>query len=114
MNRKKELKEEYRHIKPAMGVFSIQSTIGHKYYLEGTTNLKARMNRAIFQLNFGSHPNQALQAEWKEHGQGSFTVRILDELPYCKEQPSQDYAEEVLGLQLIWQEKLQAEGAHFY
>lgn len=114
MNRKKELKEEYRRMKPAMGVFSIQSTITHKYYLEGATDLKARMNRVIFQLNFGSHPNQALQAEWKERGQESFTVRILDELSYSEEQSLQDYAEEVLELQRIWQERLQAEGAYFY
>lgn len=108
------MKEEDRHMKPVMGVFSIQSTISQKYYLEGATNLKARMNRVIFQLNFGSHPNQALQAEWKERGQESLTVSILDGLPYGEDQSPKDCLEEVLELQLIWQEKLRTEEAYFY
>jgi hypothetical protein len=114
MDRKKELKEEYRRMKPAMGVFSIQSKITRKYYLEGTTDLKARMNRTVFQLNFGSHPNRELQMDWQKWGQENFTLNIIDELPYAEDLTAKDYQDEVLELQSIWEEKLRLEGADFY
>jgi hypothetical protein len=114
MDRKKELKEQYRRMKPAMGVFSIQSKVTHKYYLEGTTNLKAGMNRAIFQLNFGSHPNHELQTDWNEGGQEDFTLSIIDELPYAEDLTAKNYKDEVLELQSIWEQKLRLEGASFY
>lgn len=114
MDRKKELKEEYRRMKPTMGVLSVQSNLTHKYYLEGTTNLKAGMNRTIFQLNFGSHPNHELQADWNEWGQEGFTVSIIDELPYTEDLTSKDYKDEVLELQSIWEQKLRVDGASFY
>ena len=114
MNRKKELKKEYRQMKPAMGVFGIQSQITGKYYLEGTANLRAAINRSIFQLNFGSHPNQELQMDWTKLGQDNFAIKIIDELPYTEEEPQKGYADEVQKLQEMWQEKLRLDGASFY
>ncbi|MCK9526401.1 MAG: GIY-YIG nuclease family protein [Limnochordia bacterium] len=114
MDRKKELKEEYRRMKPAMGVFSICSQETNKHYLEGTTNLKAAINRSIFQLNFGSHPNQDLQRDWNKQGEASFTVTIIDELPYSENETPKHYKEEVLELKEIWQEKFRLDGLSFY
>lgn len=114
MDRKKELKEKYRRMKPAMGVFRIYSQKTGKCYLEGATNLKAAMNRAIFQLNFGSYPNQMLQSDWNQWGQTSFTVTIVDELPYSEDGTPKDYKEEVLELKEIWAEKFRLDGLDLY
>lgn len=114
MERKKQLKEEYRRMKPAMGVFSIQSNVTHKRYLEGTTNLKAGINRVVFQLNHGSHPHRELQTDWNEQGEESFTITVIDELPYSEDGTVKDYKEEVMELQSIWQEKLRLDGESLY
>ncbi|NMB20079.1 MAG: GIY-YIG nuclease family protein [Firmicutes bacterium] len=114
MDRRRELKEEYRLMKPAMGVFRIHSEETGKCYLEGTTNLRASMNRAIFQLNFGSHPNLELQSDWKKWGQKSFSITVIDELPYNEDDTSTDYKDEVVELKEIWEEKLKNDGFEFY
>lgn len=101
-------------MKPAMGIFSIQSKITGKYYLEGTLNLKSSINRALFQLNWGSHPNRELQRDWNEWGEDNFVASIVDELPYTKDQGRQNYHDEVAQLRAMWQEKLGLEGASFY
>lgn len=114
MDRKKQLKQEYRQMKPAMGVFAIQSLDTQKYYLEGTTNLKAAINRSIFQLNFGAHPNRELQKDWQKSGQERFVIKTIDELPYAEDQPTKDYRDEVQELQEMWVEKLRSEDADLY
>ena len=112
MDRRKELKEEYRQMKPAMGVLAIQSTITHKYYLEGSIDLKSAINRVLFQLKWGGHPNKELQRDWNEWGQEHFTVGVIDELPYAENQT--DYHDDIAELQSIWEEKLRLEGVGLY
>ena len=114
MDRRKELKEKYRLMKPAMGVFCIHSDKTNMYYLEGATNLPAAINRTVFQLNFGSHPNQRLQKDWSNWGESSFTVTLLDELPYSEDGTLKEYKEEVLELKNIWAEKLKHDGQDLY
>ena len=114
MDRKKELKEQYKQMKPAMGVFSIQSKASGRCYLEGTTNLRSGINRAVFQLNWGSHPNLELQHDWKIQGEENFIVGILDELAYSKDNPTADYGEDLAELAQIWREKLKHDGLCFY
>lgn len=97
-----------------MGVFSIISKTSGKRYLEATPNLRSRMNRAVFQLKFGSHPCKELQKEWNSQGESCFEVAVLDELPYSKDEGKKDYTEDLEELSLIWQEKLAQEGAEFY
>jgi hypothetical protein len=114
MDRKRELKEQYKQMKPAMGVFSIQSKVDGRCYLEETVNLKSGINRAVFQLNWGSHPNKELQNDWKKHGEDSFIVEILDELAYSEANPTADYSDDLAELVQIWREKLRQDGTSFY
>ena len=53
MDRRKELKELYKTIKPDMGVFVIRSIKDNKCYIHGTRDLKSFINRVKFQLNLG-------------------------------------------------------------
>lgn len=70
MDRRKELKEQYKNMKPDMGVFIIKSAIEnkcYKCYIEAAQDLKSTINSTKFKLELGFHPNKELQKEWKEN-----------------------------------------------
>lgn len=106
MDRRKELKELYKQMRPDMGIFIIRSKCSNKCYIEGTQDLKSTINSTKFKLEFGNHPNKELQKEWKEYGKTNFTIEILEKLEYDKNQSKTDYSEDLALLQMIWEEKL--------
>lgn len=114
MDRKKELKELYKNMKPEMGVFSIKSKSNNKYYIEGSHDLKATINSTRFKLNFGNHLNNELQKSWKEQGEEDFTIEILEKLKYDEDESKTDYSEELEILEMVWKEKFSKDGAKFY
>lgn len=114
MDRKKELKEMYKQMKPDMGIFIIQSKLSDKYFLETTHNLKAKMNRARFQLEAGSYGNQELQKEWKHYGPDNFEIKVLENLRYDQDESKTDYGEELEIMRTIWEEKLSAQNLILY
>lgn len=114
MNRKKELKALYKDWKPDMGIFIIKSNSYNKCYIEGTQDLKGTINSTKFKLNFGNHPNKELQKEWKEQGESAFTIEILENLKYDKDELKTDYSEELAILKMICEEKLLKQGMEFY
>jgi len=97
-----------------MGVFIISSSYNSKCYVEKATDLKSKMNRARFQLEFGNHPNKELQKEWKEGGEKQFTIEVLEKLGYDKDESKTDYTEELAILEMIWKEKLLQKCLKFY
>lgn len=113
MDRRKELKELYKNMKVDMGLFIIKSNLNDKYYIEGTQDLKGTINSTKFKLELGKHPNKELQKYWKEHGESSFTIEILDKLEYDKDELKVDYSEELNILRMIWEEKLSKKGIAF-
>ena len=78
MDRKKELKEQYKQLKTEMGIFIIQNKINNKYLLVTTQNLHGMINRTRFQLKSGGHPNRELQKEWNELGEGNFIFTKIE------------------------------------
>ena len=106
MDRKKELKEQYKQMKTEMGIFIVQNKINNKYLLVPTQNLKGMINRVRFQLNSGGHPNRELQAEWNEFREDSFEIKILETLDYDKDESKTDYSEELEIMKIMWTEKL--------
>ncbi|MDD4781206.1 MAG: GIY-YIG nuclease family protein [Tissierellia bacterium] len=114
MDRRKELKELYKNLKPDMGIFIVKSNINDKCYIEGTQDLKSTINSTKFKLNLGNHPNKELQQHWKEYGESSFIIEVLEELKYDKDESKVDYSEELNILKMIWDEKLSKNGLKFY
>lgn len=113
-NRKKELIEQYKLTKPQMGIFIICSKTDHKCYIQTTQDLRGVMNGALARLTAGMHPNRELQKEWNDLGSGNFTMEILENLEYDKDESKTDYSEELSLLQMIWEEKLTKENMKFY
>lgn len=114
MDRKKELKLQYKQTKSDMGIFIIRSKGKNKCYIEATKDLRGRINGTKVRLNAGMHPNKELQRDWMDSGSGNFTVEILEHLQYDKDESKTDYTEELSLLQMIWEENLQKENMEFY
>jgi hypothetical protein len=114
MDRKKELKLQYKQMRPQMGIFMIRSNFSNKCYVEKTQDLKGTINSTKFKLGLGNHPNRELQKEWKERGEADFTIEILENLEYDKDESKIDYTEDLALLQMIWEEKLAKENMEFY
>jgi hypothetical protein len=113
-NRRKELIEQYKQMKPDMGIFRIRLKDGGKCFIETSQNLKGKMNSTRFQLDAGNHPNQELQRDWKQYGEGRFEFEVLELLPYAKDESKTDYTEELEILKQIWEEKLLNQQFEFY
>ncbi|MFA5819949.1 MAG: GIY-YIG nuclease family protein [Bacteroidales bacterium] len=113
-SRKKELIEQYKRTKPQMGIFIIRSKANNKCYLQTTQDLRGVMNGAIVRLAAGIHPYRELQKEWKDFGSENFTIEILDNLEYDKDELKTDYKEDLVLLEMIWEEKLAKEDIEFY
>ncbi|MEZ4357778.1 MAG: GIY-YIG nuclease family protein [Eubacteriales bacterium] len=114
MDRKKELKLQYKQMKPKMGVFMIRSRANKKYYIMATKDLRGVVNGTIVRLNGGIHVNLELQKEWNDFGEENFVIDILEELKYDKDESKTDYSEELALLQMVWEEKLIKEGMKPY
>jgi hypothetical protein len=72
------------------------------------------MNGAIVRLEAGMHPNKELQKEWKDFGSDNFTIEILENLEYDKDESKTDYKEELTLLQIICEEKLAKQNLELY
>src|SRR5665648_272239 len=106
MDRKKELKEMYKQIKPQMGLVIVRSKNNDKFLTEATKNLKGKINSMKFQLKAGVHTNKKLQAEWNIKGKDEFIIEILDYLEYDKDERKTDYREDLKLLKSIYEEKM--------
>ncbi|MEP7339064.1 MAG: GIY-YIG nuclease family protein [Acidobacteriota bacterium] len=112
-NKQKELKREYKQNNPPMGVYQIRNLVNEKVFVGNSLNLPGIFNRSKLQLDVGSHPNKALQAEWKQYGGESFAFEVLDELDQ-KEALGYDYRGDLVLLEELWLEKLQPYGERGY
>jgi hypothetical protein len=114
MDRRKELKQQYKQMKPDMGIYAVYSKINNKYFVEATQNLKGKINGTKFKLGAGGHPNRELQREWTENGEENFAIEILEKLEYDKDESKTDYSEELALLEMMWRERLAEKGIEFY
>lgn len=114
MDRRKELKSQYKDLKPDMGLYLIRCEETKKYHLETTKNLKGHMNGAAFKLETGNHPVRELQKEWKALGKDKFSVGIAEHLEYKEDAEDSYYDQELLLMKMLWEEKLKEEGMTAY
>lgn len=106
MDRKKELKEQYKQMKTEMGIFIVHNKVNNKYLLIKTQNLHGMINRVRFQLKSGGHPSRELQMEWNELGEENFSFTVLETLDYDKDESKTDYSEELYIMEIMLTENL--------
>ncbi len=80
MNRKKELKQEYKDTPLPAGILQIENKQNKKLFIVSSSNLKGKINSQQFQLKMGSHRNSELQRDWNHYGADSFSFTILEQL----------------------------------
>jgi len=114
MDRKKELKLQYKQMKPEMGVFLIRCKVNNKCHIQAATDFRAVINGAKARLGGGLHPYRELQQDWNRFGADNFSFEVLETLKYDKDESKTDYSEELALLQMIWEEKLAQENVVFY
>lgn len=101
----KELKKGYQQSHRPMGVYQIRNLVNEKALIGKSLDLPGVLNRYRFQLQMGSHPNKALQADWQEFGADNFAFEILDELT-PRQNPGYDYKEDLELLERMWLDNL--------
>ncbi|GAB1429945.1 GIY-YIG nuclease family protein [Ignavibacteria bacterium] len=114
MKTKKDLKEEYKQIKPRMGVFQIRNTSSGKIFIGSSINLDAMRNRCKMQLDWGNHPNAELQRDWKETGEAGFVFEVISDLKYRADDMNNDYKQEIKLLEKMVLENMSNEGTLLY
>lgn len=77
MDRRKELKQQYKETKIQAGVYQIRNTKNQKIFIGSTSNLKTMAGQRM-QLEGGIHRNKMLQKEWKEFGEEAFVFEVLE------------------------------------
>ena len=96
-----------------MGVFRVRNT-GAGVSLIGTSvDLPAMLNRQLFQLQMGSHPNTDLQLDFGEAGESAFAFETLDVLE-PRDDHDVDPHTDLTELEAMWRERLAATGERFY
>ena len=105
MDRKKELKEHYRSMKPPMGIVIFECLPTGKAYLACAKDTKAVINSKRFQLENGNCFNRNMQADWHTHGAAAFDIRVLDTLEYEEDEAKMDYSADLAALRDLCREK---------
>ncbi|MCF8243839.1 MAG: GIY-YIG nuclease family protein [Saprospiraceae bacterium] len=111
---RKELINDYKHLKPRIGVFQIRNTANGKVFIEGSTNLDKIWNRHRTELRFGSHRNKPLQQDWAAFGEASFVFEILSEIAQPEDGTPFDANREMKGLEKLFMEEVQPFGERGY
>ena len=109
----KALKKAYQQSHRPMGIWAIRNLVTDKVLLGASLNAPGMLNRLKFQLQMGSHPNHALQADWNELGSERFAFEILDEIS-PRSDPAYDYRSDLLFLEDMWLENLAPYGEKGY
>lgn len=113
MNRKDAIKEYKKTIQP-MGIVQVRNIRNNRVYLTASANTPGTMNSIRFQLKMGTFlPSPALARDWKEMGEESFVIEVLDELKPV-EDPGHDYRDDLKALEEMWREKLKPFGERGY
>ncbi len=112
--RKKELQEQYRQMKPDMGILAVINKDHKRCWLEAAPNLKGKQNSVAFQLKNGSHVNRRLQKDWNELGEQAFQIVVLEQLEYDQDESKTDYREDLEVLKMMRIDKLKEQGFQLY
>ena len=112
MDRKKELKLQYKEIKVEAGVFQIKNNRNGKLFIGSTRNFKT-LNGLKFMLEMNTHNNKQLQDEYNQYGKDAFTFEILEKLKK-KDTPYFNEKEALSELETKWLEELQPFGDKGY
>ena len=112
MDRKKELKQEYKEIKIEGGIYVITNKQNGKKFVASTPNFKT-LNGAKFTLDNGLHTNKELQKDWKQYGKDNFDIEHV-EIVKKEESENRVNKKELEKLLVKWLDELKPYGENGY
>lgn len=112
MDRKKELKQQFKEMKVQAGVYQIKNLENGKVFVGSTRNLKTLKGKQ-FELAAGSNTNRELQADYNTFGKDAFLFEVLEVLKK-KETGYFDEKRELEKLEMKWINDLQPFGERGY
>lgn len=113
MDRREVIKKYKSTLKP-MGIVQVKNIKNGRVYITSSANTTGTINSIRFQLRMGAFlPCPALAQDWKEQGEQSFLIEVLDELKPVDD-PDHDYQDDLKALETIWLEKLKPYGERGY
>lgn len=91
-----------------MGVFRVCNKRNDRWYIGATLDVPAMLVRQRFQLEAGTHPNPALQNDWKRFGADAFAFETLERFEPAADRAGHDPRRELNALEARWHERLRA------
>jgi hypothetical protein len=114
MINRKELTRKYKETMRPMGIVQVRNLGNDRVYLMASLDTTGTINSIRFQLKMGNFlPSAELARDWKEQGEESFVVEVLDELKPVDD-PAYDYRDDLKALEAMWLEKLKPFGERGY
>ena len=104
---------EYKETPRPMGVFRVRNVPEGRSFVGASVDLPAILNRHLAQMRLGAHPVRELQLDWQRLGAEQFVFETLDTLAPSKD-PASNPKEDLKALEVLWRERLAAEGEQFY
>jgi hypothetical protein len=106
--------KEYKDSIRPMGIVQVKNIRNNRVYLTASANTTGTINSIRFQLKMGNFlPSPALSQDWKEMGELSFVIEVIDELKPVDD-PAYDYQDDLKALEEMWLEKLKPFGERGY
>lgn len=113
MDRRKELKLEYKQTPLPMGVYQLTNNVNGKVLIGSSMNLPGKKNSLLFQLKSGCHSSKDLQADWNEFGAAAFSFAIVETIK-AEETAQENWRDAVAQIEKKWLAALQPYGERGY
>jgi len=102
---RKDLVQAYREAPPPPGVWLITCTATDRALLGSSDDARGALNRMRMELTTGILPNRELLADWRTHGDQSFTFEILDTIKRPSPPDPRAVRKELATLESLWRER---------
>lgn len=101
MDKRRELRNQYRERRALGGVYVITNTANGKYLLAHTPDLASARNRFAFAVTTGSAVHPRMREDWGTFGGGAFALEVLEELEQGQEQTRAAFIEDLKTLEQL-------------
>jgi hypothetical protein len=107
-NRRKELQEQYKQLRPEAGVYRIVNCRNNKSFLGSTPNLANIRNKLAFarSTNMPGVLDRKLSNDVREFGIEAFSLEVLEVLDVTPEMTREDILADLSTLEQLCRERL--------
>ena len=81
---RRQIADEFKQCKVPRGIFAVRCSATGEVWVGSSPNLASARNSLWFQLGTGQYRNQPLQQAWQQHGEGAFTLDVLELLTFSE------------------------------